>query len=252
MTDVVKTHDNLSMCNFKDHMIMTKNIVEQNISYLLPFSPRDNWYACKCLTDNKLMCKILYPTDQNVELLDNKISFTKFMLEHYPENIPDVYYLKNVELKPICYPAIYKPERSVSATGIVLVHNINDLDSLENRCIIQKFINDRYEYGAYALCVDGKALRWKIIRYAFEEFNIKKTVFPTNYENVENFDVGLFDSIVSKINYTGGICINFKYVQVLEPSPDENKIYVFEINPRFGGSAFYCGFFSELIEPLSN
>ena len=43
------------------------------------------------------------------------------------------------------------------------------------------------------------------------------------------------------INYTGGLCINFKYDE------NNNNIYIFEINPRFGGSAFTNNFIYELL-----
>lgn len=37
------------------------------------------------------------------------------------------------------------------------------------------------------------------------------------------------------------MCINFKYDEIL------NKLYIFEMNPRFGGSAFSCNFIYELL-----
>ena len=44
-----------------------------------------------------------------------------------------------------------------------------------------------------------------------------------------------------KLNYTGGLNFDFKFDELTK------KIYIFEINPRFGGSAFTNNFIYELL-----
>jgi carbamoylphosphate synthase large subunit len=225
-----------------DNLDNLKNIiVNKNITYILPLSNKDYSLIKNYSPNLNKNIKILYPTEEIFELLDNKNLFTEFMLKNYNDYIPDVYYLNNTQYKDITYPVIYKPTYSINGKDMTIIHNHSDFLKLKNYNIIQKFIEDEYEYGAYMLCIDGIVINWKIIRSKFKKYNIKKGNFPQNYENIDNFDVSIFKNIICKINYSGGLCINFKF--------DENtkKINIFEINPRFGGSAFTCNFIYELI-----
>jgi len=122
-----------------------------------------------------------------------------------------------------------------------IYYNSSEFLQCKNKIIIQKFIEDQYEYGAYMLCINGKIINWKIIKFRYPKFTIKKDLFPKNYENVENIEIQLFEPIITKLNYTGGLCINFKF------NESTNKIDIFEINPRFGGSAFSNNFIYELL-----
>ena len=149
--------------------------------------------------------------------------------------------LNNIKLKNIEYPAICKPIYSTNGSNMSIIYNENDILKLQNFNNIQKFIENEYEYGAYILCIDGIVINWKIIRFKYNKYNIKKTNFPNNYENIENFDINIFKNIISNLNYSGGMCINFKINEF------DNKLYIFEINPRFGGSAFTCDFIYELL-----
>ena len=217
-----------------------KNIL-LNIDYVLPLSDKD-YESIKNITSEMASdLKIIYPNKETIELLNNKNLFTEFMLNNYIEYIPDIYYLNNIKLKDIEYPAIYKPIYSTNASNMVIVHNENDFFKLQNNNNIQKFIDDEYEYGGYMLCIDGKIINYKIIRHKYRKHYIKKTNFPKNYENVENFDITIFENIFNKLNYSGGACINFKFNETT------NKLYIFEINPRFGGTAFTSDFIYELI-----
>jgi carbamoylphosphate synthase large subunit len=124
---------------------------------------------------------------------------------------------------------------------MTILYDDNDFGKLNNHNNIQKFIEYEYEYGAYMLCIDGVIVTQKIIRFKYKKNYIKKTNFPNNYENVENLNTDIFKNIISKLNYSGGLCINFKVDEL------KNHIYIFEINPRFGGSAFTNNFIYELL-----
>lgn len=250
LNKIRKLDEHIHVCDFYDWQITTDIITDKNINYVLPLSKKDNVLIKKNLTKlarvkkTKTDVRIIYPSEQTIELLDNKNLFTQFMLDNYKENIPEVYYLNGQSVNPIKYPAIYKPMRSHSGLNMVVVHNEHELKKLKDLNNVQKFIEDLYEYSFYALCVDGEIITWKIARFEYEKFNIKKGIFPRDYEFVDNFDIGLFASIVKKLNYSGGLCVDFKY------SESESKIYIFEMNPRFGGSAFAFGFICDLIKPL--
>jgi carbamoylphosphate synthase large subunit len=233
--------NHIIIIDFSDINNLKKIIISKNINYIVPLSDKD-YNLIKNIEfelDNNV--KILYPNKETQELLHNKILFTEFMLKNFSEYIPDVYYLNNKKLKDIEYPAFSKPIYSINGANMVIIYNDNDFLHLKNHDIIQKFIEDEYEYGAYMLCIDGIIINWKIIRFKYTKYNIKKTNFPKNYENVKNFNINMFENIFNKLNYSGGICINFKFNNFT------NELYIFEINPRFGGSAFSCNFIYELL-----
>jgi carbamoylphosphate synthase large subunit len=165
------------------------------------------------------------------------------MLVHYSNYIPDIYYLNNIKLKEMSYPAFYKPTYSTNGANMIIIHNETDFLNLPNHNNIQQFIEDEYEYAAFMLCIDGKIINKKIVRHKYKKFNIKKTNFPNTYETIMDIDIdiGIFEDIVKHLDYSGGMCINFKINELT------NKLCIFEINPRFGGSAFTCNFIYELL-----
>ena len=232
--------DHIIFCDFTNFENLKEIISNKNITYVLPLSQID--YEILLLhvfnLDNKI--KILFPTKEIFNLLNNKNEFTQFMLNNYIENIPEVYYLNDQKLKNITYPAIYKPIFSTNASEMQIIYDNNDLIKLKKYNNIQKFIENEYEYGAFMLCIDGKIITQKIIRYKYNKYNIKKSNFPKNYEVIENLDTSIFTNIFEKLNYSGGANIDFK-------CDESNNIYIFEINPRFGGSAFTNNFIYELL-----
>ena len=62
------------------------------------------------------------------------------------------------------------------------------------------------------LCIDGVIINRKVIRFKYIKHTIKKINFPNNYENVENFHK-VFEDIINKLNYSGGVCIYFKFIE---------------------------------------
>ena len=233
--------NNIIITDFSNINNLHNIIITKNISYIIPLSDKDN----NLITNNKLQLsnniKILYPVKKTQYLLHNKVLFTEFMLKYFNEFIPDVYFLNNKKIKDIEYPAIYKPTYSTNGKNMIIIYNHQDLLQLKNKNIIQKFIEDQYEYSAYMLCIDGIIINYKIIRYKFKMYHIKTSNFPIDYENVTDFNIDIFSNIIIKLNYSGGINFNFKFNDIA------NKLYIFEINPRFGGSAFTCNFIYELL-----
>lgn len=233
--------ENILFCDFNDFSKLQEVIINKNITYILPLSTIDYNLVKNHIEKINNNLKILYPTEETFNLLNNKNLFTEFMLNNFIEYIPDIYYLNNIKLKNVEYPAICKPIYSTNALGMQIIYNNDELLKLNNYNNIQKFIDYEYEYGAYMLCIDGIIITQKIIRFKYKKYNIKKNNFPKNYENYENFNDIIFKNIIKKINYSGGLCINFKLDEI------NNKLYIFEINPRFGGSAFSNNFIYELL-----
>jgi carbamoylphosphate synthase large subunit len=232
---------NIIISSFTDLDNLKNIILNKNIIYILPMSNIDNNLIQNINLELYDNIRIIYPKKESIELLHNKNLFTEFMLNNYIEYIPEIYYLNNIKIKDIEYPAIYKPTYSTNGSNMIIIYNESDFLSLQNHNNIQKFIEDEYEYSAYMLCIDGIIINWKIIRSKYIKYNIKKQNFQNNYENIENFNIVPFKNIINKLNYSGGICIDFKFNECT------NKLYIFEINPRFGGSAFTYDFIYELL-----
>ena len=70
---------------------------------------------------------------------------------------------------------------------------------------------------------------------------LKKMFKQNKLMEAYNQILPIFEQIITKLNYTGGICFDFKFDFLL------NKINIFEINPRFGGSAFSHNFIYDLL-----
>jgi carbamoylphosphate synthase large subunit len=237
--NLIKHNKNIILYDFENSKDIDELILKNRIEFILPLSNKD--YNLISKFDINKNIKILYPNSQTQELLHNKNLFTKFMLNNFVDFIPNIYYLDEIKIKDIQYPAIYKPMYSTNGINMSILFNYNDFLNLKNKNNIQQYITDKYEYGAYMLCIDGIIINYKIIRQPFNDFNIKKNNFSKNYENVDFFDISIFQQIISKLNYSGGINFDFKFNVIT------NKLYIFEINPRFGGSAFSTNFIYELL-----
>jgi carbamoylphosphate synthase large subunit len=237
--NLIKDYKNIVLFDFEKINDIDNFLLINNIDFIIPLSDKD--YNLILKFDIKNNVKILYPNSQTKELLHNKNLFTKFMLNNFANYIPDIYYLDGIKMKEIKYPAIYKPMYSTNGINMIVIFNDNDFTKLINNNNIQEFITDKYEFGAYMLCIDGCIINYKIIKQQFNDFNIKKNNFSKNYENVDLFDITIFQKIISKLNYSGGINFDFKFNELT------NKLYIFEINPRFGGSAFSTNFIYELL-----
>jgi len=220
----------------------TKNIIlRKNIQYILPLSLLDYNLILKYTNADINNAKILHPSIDIYELLNNKNKFTEYMLSNFKHYIPDIYYLNNIQLNDICYPAVYKPMISSSGQYIKIIYNSEDLNNLESFNNIQQFIDEEYEYGAFLLCQDGEIIKQKIIRDKYSKYHIKNAPFKNTFEIVHDFDNSVFKEIVANLMYSGAMNIDFKI------DHHTGRLYIFEINPRFGGSAFTNKFFYELI-----
>lgn len=229
--------------------------IPSTVQYLIPMSDSD--YQCMAnIPQSHAM--ILYPSPSVKNLLNNKILFTKFMQTHFPNHLPKVYYLdghleEGIPLNNTS-AVIMKPAISSNGRGIRLLRppfssSSHFLSNQSKGKVIQEFIQEEMEYSAYLLCISGEICRWKTLCRRFDPYFVKTENFPddplttrideTTQEKTPLWIVSLA-SIVRHLNYTGGMCVDFKMTQ-------EKEMKIFEINPRFGGSAFTHGFIGELL-----
>jgi hypothetical protein len=90
---------NVVFCDFNNFEIVKEIVFDKNIKYIIPLSEIDYKLIKSHIKylDNKL--KILYPSEETFNLLNNKNMFTEFMLNNFIEYIPEIYFLNNVKLK---------------------------------------------------------------------------------------------------------------------------------------------------------
>ena len=115
---------NVVVCYFDNFEIVKKIILDKNITYIIPLSEIDYKSIKSHMEnlDNKL--KILYPSEETFNLLNNKTMFTEFMLNNFIEYIPEIYFLNNVKLKNIKYPSISKPTYSTNGSNMTIIYDV--------------------------------------------------------------------------------------------------------------------------------
>jgi carbamoylphosphate synthase large subunit len=184
----------------------------------------------------------LFVDDDTYELLHNKIKFNEYMMKQYVDYIPKIFCLNNKMIdKNICYPVIIKPNVSVCGKNMHICRNKNEFSKYRLRKIdiLQQFTINEVEYVAQLFCINGNIINHKIARQKYDLYNIKSTPYDASCEYDDDFDMTVISDIIKQLNYSGGCCINFKM--------QNDTIQIFEMNPRFGGSAFSLRLFEELI-----
>jgi predicted ATP-grasp superfamily ATP-dependent carboligase len=169
---------------------------------------------------------------ENIEILNNKSKFGKFMLDKYIEHIPAIYYynfenetfFNNTLLKK---KLILKPNEMCGGSGIKIISRFNNK---ETNCIIQEYISHNKYYVGHFLILNGIIYN-KIYFSSNYKYNnrIKKgAIINYKIENELDIDDSIFYKIFNDLNYSGFADSDFIIVN--------NKIIIFEINPRPGGS----------------
>ena len=155
----------------------------------------------------------------NIDILENKSKFCKYMINNFNKNIPKTYYYnfdnetyisdsfinnKNEKL-------IQKDNYGNSSTNIKIVYDIEI--NLKNH-IIQKYIEHKAYYVGHFLVLNCIILN--------------KIYFYSTNKNVNG---SIFNKIFKNLDYSGFACSDFII--------NSNKILIFEINPRIGGSLIH-------------
>lgn len=182
---------------------------------------------------NNIKNNIFQNNIDNIHILNNKSRFAKFMLENFDDNIPSVYYYNydnqiytnNELIINSCNKYISKPNELNGGVGILI---INKKIPKENHTI-QKYIDHSIQYVGHFLVYNGIIIK-KIFFFCNHEENEIKKGSIKNFSILEELSVNesIFDNIFYNLNYSGFACSDF----IIK----NNKIIIFEINPRPGGS----------------
>ena len=193
-----------------------------------------------CIKDyikyNTLENNIFKNNLNNVDILNNKSKFGKFLLEHFPNNIAPIYYYnfdnetyRNDKL-PKNNKLIVKPNVAFAGRGIRIVNEI--IPNISEH-IIQKYIEHTEYIVGHFLVLNGR-VQQKIYFISSQPcYNGIKQGRISNYiaRDTINIDANVFDKIFYNLNYSGFADSDFII--------HDGRIIIFEINPRPGGSLIF-------------
>jgi predicted ATP-grasp superfamily ATP-dependent carboligase len=184
-----------------------------------------------CQSDYFYKNSIFKNTKETIELLDNKSKFGKYMLQHFPESVPTIYYyqfLDETYVRPSeSKKLIQKPNTGCGGSGITIVDHIDI--SLKNH-IISKYIEHKTYYAGHFLVNQGTIYEKIYFCSSHPYDNGIKTGRIINYTVLPELllDDSIFNKLFANLSYSGFADCDFTIVN--------DKIIIFEINPRPGGS----------------
>ena len=76
----------------------------------------------------------------------------------------------------------------VEPLNMKILFNEHDFQQCKDKFIIQKFIEDQYEFSAFMMCIKGKIINWKIIKFKYEKFTIKLDLIGKILFKLMSFD----------------------------------------------------------------
>jgi predicted ATP-grasp superfamily ATP-dependent carboligase len=169
----------------------------------------------------------------DVDVLENKGMFAKFMQANFPGNIPKVcYYSFNdtVHINKIKLNKMIK--KPIYGFGGIDVRIVHGFDTTEKNIVVLEYIEHSNYYTGHMLIHKGKILNKVYFYCNNNNKNLIKQGAIENYRIKENLDdkidSSIFKNIFKKLNYSGFVCIDFTIHMGI--------IKIFEINPRPGGS----------------
>ena len=203
---------------------------------------------------NNLPNNIFNNNLENINILNNKSMFYEYGRNNFIEHIPEIYYLNYGNFTYINNPKtitnmIYKPNLACGSTGIKI---INRLCRISNASIT-KYITHTMHYVGHFLVMNGQIIN-KVYFKSTNKPNEIKYGRIKNYEVEEKLTFGdnsvladdsIFNKIFGLLNYSGFADSDFIEV--------DNKIIIFEINPRPGGSLIFNDeYFNKFLDNIIN
>lgn len=173
------------------------------------------------------------PTSKAVQLCDDKSQLNSFLIENgFQDVIPAVG-------NGLDFPYLLKKKVDIFGLHCYLIadaatekEHVSEAKSAE--FFKQQIITGRNEYACHILFDKNQIEQSLCIHYEFDkDIPIKGQDKLLYYEISDCPFLELFSDILRKINFEGICCFNYKI--------RDGKPFIFEINPRFGGSL--CSYF---------
>ncbi|MFA5983734.1 MAG: hypothetical protein WC782_06930 [Methylococcaceae bacterium] len=171
--------------------------------------------------------QIPIPSLECIQLCDDKFIFSKKMHSlGFGEYIPEIG-------DNLAYPFFLKKKIDTWGANTFLIENDAQfqakLNSIEqDQFFCQTCVKGQVEYGTHILFMDNKIVFTLTIEKTFAGETSIHGKDPHIAGIVDCPFLALFADMLSALNYQGLCCLNFKII--------DGKPYIFEINPRFGGS----------------
>lgn len=231
----------------ENEQFINKYCDQNNIDFILPTRCEQYEYLLNHNINRKYFCPNNY---ESIDILNNKAKFLQYFIDNYLTHyIPQTYIIKTDIInykQDIIYPCIYKPCIGSLGSNIKIIKNSVDLNfDLGNNYIIQGYIQNKNEYVGNFIVNNGKVLYSIILKEIFndEEFYYK------NY-SAKNYDIidvtpnviETFNTIFTKLNYTGMACADYKIIN--------DEVIIFEINPRFGATIIKTNLLYKMLDKL--
>jgi predicted ATP-grasp superfamily ATP-dependent carboligase len=235
---------------FEDWQIIFRN--NNKFTYVKSIdliNENENYKIIPMYYNNFIECekeKLLFYTDEKIiMIMENKVLFAQFMMENFENYIPkNIYYNFN---NKIMYKAnnlttlmIKKNIFGSGGTNIEII-NTNDFQKYESKMniLISEYVTHNLLFAGHFLIINGILIE-KIYFYVNTENGKLYKGRLCNYKVIKNItlDDSIFMNIFNKLKYSGFACIDFTIVN--------NKIVIFEINPRIGGSLVFNIFYFNL------
>lgn len=233
------------------HKIDLRHIIScDNINIYVPLSIDQQYFYDNSIIKHKLCGN----NKQHIDIFNQKCLFIYFMINNKLLNlIPNTYainyshelvkskpyfaqdgiqYFKNVK-----FPCIIKQNISAGGDHVVIIYNEKMLEDYKNiyvDYVVQEFIvnEDKTEYTCDFYIDNGNI----VTSVYYKDNSVRQTLFYIQHgglrDKIKINDMNKYNNEFEKIfkilNYTGFACIDFTLI--------ENKIKIFEINPRLGGT----------------
>ena len=178
--------------------------------------------------------KALAPSNETIDLCDNKKDFAEFLIKNgFPHLIPQI----NGDGG---YPYILRKKIGAWGEGVTVIANAKTElmhmgEIRSNDFFAQQYIEGREEYTTHLIMHQNRVLFSKTFEFTFGErlFVKGKNYKPISTKVVDHSHLNaLFEAILNLLRYEGICCLNYKV--------QGNRVKLFEINPRYGGSMTNC------------
>lgn len=179
------------------------------------------------------------PSMESILLCDDKYLFNQTLVKNGFENlIPQMG-------GTLAYPYILKKKTDEWGQNCHIITNSEQEKSFSNlltntEYFTQEFIMGAREYALHAVFKDKKILCFINIEYTFETETPIKGQERKGYTKISDCPyLDIFSSVLESIGFEGLCCFNYKV--------RDNRPFIIEINPRFGGSlcplfSFFAGY----------
>lgn len=230
-------------------ILIDKNDIENYITSeyrLLPLGVKDY------IEYNHLHNSLFHNNIESIHILNNKSKFGKYMQTNFIDYIPKIYYYNfdnenyiNTDLSG-SNKFIIKPNENCGGVGIRIIYKID----IKKNHIIQKYIDHSKQYVGHFLILNG-AIQCKIYFCSDHKQDDIKHGSIKNYKIIESLEIddSIFNKIFYNLTFSGFACANFIIIN--------NKIIIFEVKPRIGGSLvhnekYFNLFLDKLVECITN